>query len=276
MSTTEPSSKIPRALRGDRDLITAEDLSVAPELLGLPLARPWRRLAAVVADVIFVAIISALANGWLLLVTLLGAVMQALAQWRGQALSRWKLALLGALFVLAFWTIVEGHGARGTDPYRSLQKKVGQAANAVADAGRGHSAQSLPQLSSRIEALENELARLQKTGGARVQEEVNRWLDDAGISFGWALLYFTFLPAWLRGQTLGKKLLGIRVVALTGKPLGLMTNLRRYGGYAAGMATGGLGFAQIFWDTNRQALQDKAAHTVVVEQAGIRQAQMRS
>ena len=31
------------------------------------------------------------------------------------------------------------------------------------------------------------------------------------------------------------------------------------------MATGGLGFLQILWDPNRQAIQDKTAHTVVVD-----------
>ena len=31
------------------------------------------------------------------------------------------------------------------------------------------------------------------------------------------------------------------------------------------MATGGLGFAQLLWDPNRQALQDKAAHTAVLD-----------
>ena len=45
----------------------------------------------------------------------------------------------------------------------------------------------------------------------------------------------------------------------------VMRCLKRYGGYAAGMATGGLGFAQLLWDPNRQALQDKAAHTAVLD-----------
>ena len=51
----------------------------------------------------------------------------------------------------------------------------------------------------------------------------------------------------------------------TGKPLTPMLAYKRYGGYAAGMATGMFGFAQIFWDGNRQAIQDKTAHTVVVD-----------
>jgi hypothetical protein len=45
----------------------------------------------------------------------------------------------------------------------------------------------------------------------------------------------------------------------------VMRCLKRYGGYAAGMATGGLGFTQMLWDPNRQGIQDKAAHTVVLD-----------
>jgi hypothetical protein len=44
-----------------------------------------------------------------------------------------------------------------------------------------------------------------------------------------------------------------------------MRCLRRYGGYAAGMATGGLGFVQALWDVNRQGIQDRVAHTVVID-----------
>jgi hypothetical protein len=31
------------------------------------------------------------------------------------------------------------------------------------------------------------------------------------------------------------------------------------------MATGGLGFAQALWDVNRQGIQDRVAHTVVID-----------
>jgi uncharacterized RDD family membrane protein YckC len=94
---------------------------------------------------------------------------------------------------------------------------------------------------------------------------VDSVLESVGASFGWGIVYFSLLPAWWGGQTLGKRLLGLRVVELTGKPPSVMHSLKRYGGYAAGMATGGLGFAQVLWDANRQGLQDKAAHTVVVD-----------
>ena len=88
--------------------------------------------------------------------------------------------------------------------------------------------------------------------------------DDLGIGLGWSGLFFTaFLALW-EGQTPGKRLLGMRVVRLDGKPLGWWAAFERFGGYAASFATGLLGFAQIFWDPNRQAIHDKIVHTVVV------------
>jgi uncharacterized RDD family membrane protein YckC len=91
------------------------------------------------------------------------------------------------------------------------------------------------------------------------------WGQDLGISVGWAMAYFTLLPYWMPGQTLGKRLLGLQIVELTGRPLSLVLCFSRYGGYAAGLVTGMFGFAQILWDPNRQSIQDKIAHTVVID-----------
>lgn len=89
-------------------------------------------------------------------------------------------------------------------------------------------------------------------------------LADLGISFGWAVAYFTLFISWNNGQTPGKRLLRIRVVQLDNKPLSLWGAFGRQGGYSAGFATGLLGFAQIYWDPNRQAMQDKLADTLVL------------
>ena len=91
------------------------------------------------------------------------------------------------------------------------------------------------------------------------------FLNDMGLGFGWAAFYFTVFTAWFDGQTLGKKLLGISVIQLDGSKITLWAAFGRYGGYAAGFTTGLLGFMQIFWDANRQAIQDKISATVVID-----------
>ena len=93
-------------------------------------------------------------------------------------------------------------------------------------------------------------------------------LDDLGIGFGWTGLYFTAFTVLWKGQTPGKRLLGVRVLRLDGKPLTLWGSFERFGGYAAGLVTGLLGFAQVFWDRNRQAIHDKISETVVVRERG--------
>jgi hypothetical protein len=90
-------------------------------------------------------------------------------------------------------------------------------------------------------------------------------IADLGLGFGWAALYFTAFPAWWKGQTPGKKLMGIRVVQLDGTYMSAWESFGRYGGYGAGFATGLLGFFQIYWDSNRQAIQDKISATVVIK-----------
>ena len=121
------------------------------------------------------------------------------------------------------------------------------------------------QLSARVAELEGELAEARKPRPARWRDDVVKAAHRIGLGFGWAIAYFTLLPFWWKGQTVGKKLFGLRVVHLTGAPLTVLTCFGRYGGYAAGMATGASGFLQVLWDSNRQAIQDKIAHTVVVD-----------
>ncbi|KKO48070.1 hypothetical protein VT06_13835 [Arsukibacterium sp. MJ3] len=98
---------------------------------------------------------------------------------------------------------------------------------------------------------------------------VLKWLQgiltDLGIGYGWAVAYFTLFISWNNGQTIGKAMLGIKVVQLNNTPLSLWQSFGRQGGYSAGFATGLLGFIQIYWDPNRQAIQDKVADTLVLQ-----------
>jgi hypothetical protein len=88
-------------------------------------------------------------------------------------------------------------------------------------------------------------------------------LDELGFGFGWASLYFTVMLSWWKGQTVGKRVLGMRVLRLDGGQINWWVAFERAGGYAAGLATGFLGFLQVFWDANRQMIHDRIVGTVV-------------
>jgi len=96
-------------------------------------------------------------------------------------------------------------------------------------------------------------------------EWVKGIIDDLGLGFGWAAFYFTVFISLNSGQTLGKKILGIKVLQLDGTPLSIWDSFGRYGGYGAGLATGLLGFIQIYWDPNKQAIHDQISSTVVID-----------
>jgi uncharacterized RDD family membrane protein YckC len=284
---------LPAAFKDQQRWVTPEALNVAPQWVGLPLATPARRAGAIAVDLLLVALLSGVSGLWLL--AGLALVLLQLRSRRGASLSGprllvgWLGAALIALLALqearqqwqersesASATAVAAAAAEeadAEDPAASaalhaaadaLRSAAGSASAVSAAVARAASA---PRLSdaARIAMLEAQLAEARKPRPLKLREELNRWIDAVGASFGWGIVYFSLLPAWWGGQTVGKKLLRLRVVELTGRPMTVMRCLKRYGGYAAGMATGGLGFAQLLWDANRQAIQDKTAHTVVID-----------
>ena len=68
---------------------------------------------------------------------------------------------------------------------------------------------------------------------------IKGFMSDMGLGFGWAAFYFTVFTAKFDGQTLGKKLLRIRVIQLDGAKISLWGAFGRYGGYAAGFSASG-------------------------------------
>jgi hypothetical protein len=137
---------------------------------------------------------------------------------------------------------------------------------AARDALAGAEIRSLERARDRArtesERLQRRLEEAESSGG--IVRFIRGIADDLGLGFGWGALYFTsFLALW-GGQTPGKRLLGLRVIRLDGKPIGWWLAFERFGGYAASLSTGTLGFLQILWDRNRQGLHDKAAETVVI------------
>lgn len=122
---------------------------------------------------------------------------------------------------------------------------------------------------TRIATLAQENERLaEEAAHPGLLRIVKALADDVGITVGWIGLYFTLCLVLWNGRTPAKRLLGLRVVRLDGQPLTLWVAFERFGGYAAGVATGLLGFFQVYWDDNRQAIQDRIAGTVVVRDGG--------
>jgi len=246
--------------------VQAEHLNVAPELLGAPLAPHGRRLAAILVDAALIGVLSSTGMFWS--VAGVGALAIQLRR-RTPRRPAWRSVLMWLaiawLSVVAFaqgagWLAHHADRASVVAALRGdeVDDEDAEPVAAPASAASGSDA-------ARIRSLEAQLAQAREPRPLQWRDAAVRRLHRLGLSFGWAIAYFTLLPTWWKGQTVGKRLLGLRVVELTGKPLGLMTCFGRYGGYAAGLATGGVGLLQVLWDPNRQAVQDKLAHTVVVD-----------
>lgn len=301
----------PEAGSGDpRSIVTPDAFSVTPELLGTPLAEPWRRFAALMVDLVLIGFLQLL--GWRVLGGLVGLTLFRMATKRPDGTAGGpvrKIALgcsgafvlmlaIGVTFIpslvrmaapggdlpiavqLGGDSIVGGAAADTMDLDELAETLLeGAVAEAGADsAGEGAAAANIAGLveeiveaaddiqdrDERIEELEAQLAEAERP--STLFTWIRDAADEAGLIFGWGTIYLTLFLAIWGGRTPGKKLFGLRVVRLNGQPLGLYMSLERAGGYAAGLATGLLGFAQVWWDPNRQAIHDKVAETVVVRE----------
>ncbi|RMG45645.1 MAG: RDD family protein [Acidobacteria bacterium] len=101
---------------------------------------------------------------------------------------------------------------------------------------------------------------------------LSRYLTLAVLSFagfgGMGLVYlFNHLGlSALTGQTVGKMVVGIRVVRADGRPLGWRRALGRHTlGYAISGVPLGIGFLWALWDSEKQAWHDKIFATRVVK-----------
>jgi uncharacterized RDD family membrane protein YckC len=79
------------------------------------------------------------------------------------------------------------------------------------------------------------------------------------------VIYYGLANYFGNGQTVGKWAARTRAVSLTHERLTLWQSLERALGYGAAILEAGLGFAQFFWDKNRQCAQDRLAETIVVD-----------
>ncbi|WP_462163727.1 RDD family protein [Pseudoalteromonas xiamenensis] len=233
-----------------REIITPYAFKVHKPLLGFPLAKPWERGLAIMIDVALIFFATEVSGTLLWLFASYGFY---LSQKRGMShrlefLWR-KPARLIAIGIMVITSLIV----------------VGEMVDLVSTQPESTSPIVVPKDTATSQPAE--IATLTKD----TQQPTTSILDygrdlieDLGFGFGWAAAYFSLFTLLWDGQTPGKRLLGISVVNLNGKALSLMDSFGRYGGYGAGFATGLMGFLQIYWDPNRQAIQDKISNTVVV------------
>jgi uncharacterized RDD family membrane protein YckC len=102
-----------------------------------------------------------------------------------------------------------------------------------------------------------------------VKATTNDFIMDINPFHGWEILslplYFGLWTYFGHGQTLGKKVLKIRVVSLTHEHLTLWHSIERSLGYGASILEGGFGFVQYFIHPNRQTVHDRIAETIVIK-----------
>ncbi len=311
----DSSAAADRTVSGDpRSIVTPDAFSVSPDLLGTPLAQPWRRFAALMVDLVLVGFVQLL--GWRVLGGLVALTLFRLATRRPEGASSGparKVALGCAgtvvLIVGIGATILPSVLRHANDPGAPFNLQMDEDGAVVGDSGAEDGVEidlgdlvaaalanadatdsattaedSIARLNgelaavrlentvldNRIDAVSEELEetrqQLDEAGPSTLFSWIRDAADEAGLVMGWGTIYLTLFLALWGGRTPGKKLLGLRVVRLNGQPLGLFMSLERAGGYAAGLATGLLGFAQVWWDPNRQAIHDKIAETVVVRE----------
>ncbi len=254
--------------------VREEKLAVAPEVLGLALAAPWRRLGAILIDMLCIGVLSWLSGPVLgiasgvMLAVLFGNQASAPVALR---LFRWICRGLGLILVglsilaLGHWSFLQSETfnlevLQGTEESVAMKRNIWVEPNA-----------SYNQLRESTKELQKQVDELKKE--VEIERQHSRtWLGRArgfvgalGVTFGWSGVYFTLCAGLLNGRTPGKLLWGIRAAKINGNAFTFMDGFVRHGGYIAGIAMGLLGFAKVLWEPNRQAVQDSMAATVVVK-----------
>lgn len=79
-------------------------------------------------------------------------------------------------------------------------------------------------------------------------------------------LYSVLLWVNWNGQTVGKRVMGIKVVKENGKPLDYPEAVIRYLMYIVSLIPLGLGYFWVIWDEKKQGWHDKIAKTLVIKE----------
>ena len=109
----------------------------------------------------------------------------------------------------------------------------------------------------------NRIHLLHWKAGRTIQVDWN-FHKPSNIVFG--LLYFGLTLYFGNGRTVGKRILGIRVISLVHERVTLWQAMERSLGYGASTLEVGTGFFQFFTNPNRCCVHDRIAETIVVRE----------
>ena len=105
---------------------------------------------------------------------------------------------------------------------------------------------------------------LYKSAHVQVRFEFHLVTEIAWIA--WMILYFGSVVWKTNGRTVGKKLLGIRVVSLTHADITLWQSVERALGYGASALEAGSDYYEYFLYPNHRCVHDRIAETIVVRE----------
>lgn len=246
--------------------VSEEPHRVAPEHVGAELASPSRRGVALAVDFVLLLVPSLLVAIAVVAAFLpirhpgaLGALGTIFADREASSPAEWNAAMKTWLPIL-----VEAE-MPGLSPEARRAWEEGRPDEAAEALGRQ---EFMVVLNLDTHAGEHGHARAGEKGKTpMVRVELQRLLPRAlrvVTAYGLAALYFAFLHAGRKGATLGKRLLGIRVVRLDGHRLTLPESLERFVGYLHIPGSLGLNLVDLWHDPNRRLPHDRVAHTAVL------------
>jgi len=257
LSSEQPSPKTKKS--DPRHIITADAFKVDEALIGLPLATPKKRALAMVIDLLLIQQLSHVGSAALGLATV--TLLYLLSRKKGRksvGTLRSTLFKILAILALLYVIVTEYLSYQEVHSLSFLNQVEEQAIVQVEDKVASLTPDEL------IENLRQENRVLKANDESDIIDILEALAHKFGYGFGWAGLYFTLLVYLLKGQTVGKWLMRIKIIQLDGQSISVWSAFGRYGGYAASVVTGLSGFIQIVWDPNRQGMHDKVSSTVVV------------
>jgi len=111
----------------------------------------------------------------------------------------------------------------------------------------------------------DDIITFSQTGTIEEKITIMEKVKEELVGLAAMILYFGLITYYYHGQTIGKRIMRIRVISLKHGKLIMWQSIERSLGYGASALEAGFGFLQIIWDENRQAVHDRIAETTVIK-----------